>query len=113
MRKALLFAALCMVALCQAQVGTWKAHMSYSEPQQIVKAGDSHMYVRASNSLYKYGLEDHSITTYNRTEQLNDSYIKSIAWNDYTKRLLVMYDNSNLDILDEKDNVMNISSIYA
>lgn len=113
MRKALLFAALCVAALCEAQVGTWKAHMSYYVPQQIVKAGDSHIYVRASNSLYKYNLNDHSITTYDRSQQLNDTYIRSIAWNNSVKRLLVMYDNSNLDIIDTNDNVHNVSSIYS
>lgn len=113
MKKALLFAALCAVALCQAQVGSWKAHMSYYEPQQIVKAGDSHIYVRASNSLYKYNLNDHSITTYDRSRQLNDTYVRSIAWNSSVRRLLVMYDNSNLDIIDTSDNVHNVSSIYS
>ena len=62
MRKASLFAALFVAALCQAQVGTWKAFMAYYEPQQIVKAGDSHLFVRASNSLYQYNLNDKSIT---------------------------------------------------
>lgn len=113
MRKMLLFAALCISALCQAQLGTWKAHMSYYEPQQIVKAGDHHLFVRASNSLYLYNLNDQSITTFDRSQQLNDTYISKIAWNSYVNRLLVFYDNSNIDIVDIKGNVKNVSSIYS
>ena len=113
MRKAILFAALCIAALCQAQVGTWKAHMSYYEPQQIMKAGDHHLFVRASNSLYLYNLNDQSITTFDRSRQLNDTYVKKIAWNSDVKRLLVYYDNANIDVVDLNGNVKNISSIYT
>lgn len=112
MRKALLFVALCIVALCKAQVGTWKTHMSYYEPQEIVKATDNYLFVRASNGLYQYNLQDHSITTYDRSNQLNDTKIQKIAWNAQAKRLLVIYDNANIDIVDVNGNVRNISSIY-
>ena len=40
--------------------------MSYDEPQQIVKAGNA-LFVRASNDLYQYNLNDQSITTYDKT----------------------------------------------
>ena len=113
MRKALLLAALFVAALCQAQVGTWKAFMAYYEPQQIVKAGDSHLFVRASNSLYQYNLNDKSITTYDCSRQLNDTRIASIEWNSQTKRLLVLYENANIDIVDINGDVTNISSIYT
>ena len=98
---------------CQAQVGTWKAYISYSEPQQIVKAGDNNLFVRASNSLYQYNLTDQSIITYDKTKQLNDTYIEHIAWNNKTKRLIVIYDNSNIDLVDVNGNVWNISGLYT
>ena len=113
MRKALLFAALFVAALCQAQVGTWKAFMAYYEPQQIIKADNSHLFVRASNSLYQYNLSDQSITTFDCSRQLNDTRIAWIEWNSQAKRLLVVYENANIDILDIYGNVSNISSIYT
>lgn len=113
MRKAILFAALCIATLCQAQVGSWKAFMSYYQLQQIVQAGDHHLFVRASNSLYLYNLNDQSITTLDRSKQLNDTYVTKIAWNSQAKQLLVMYDNANIDIVDLECNVNNISSIYT
>lgn len=95
-----------------AQVGTWKAYMAYREPQQIVKAGN-HLFVRASNGLYQYNLNDQSITTYDKTRQLNDTHISMIAWNDQAKRLIVVYDNSNIDLVDLQGNVRNISGLYS
>jgi len=95
-----------------SQIGTWRAYMSYYEPQQIVKAGSEDLFVRASNSLYRYNLTDHSITTYDRVRQLNDTYISMIAWNNTTKQLIIVYNNSNIDILDLHDNVVNLSALY-
>ena len=85
-----------------AQIGTWRAYMSYYEPQQIVKAGSNTLFVRASNSLYSYNLTDHSINTYNKVNTLNDTYISHIAWNQQTKRLIIVYQNGNIDRLNIK-----------
>ena len=112
----LLLIAQLSIVNCQlsiAQIGTWKAYMSYYEPQQIVKAGANTLFVRASNSLYSYNLNDHSITTYDKVNTLNDTYINFIAWNQQVKQLMVVYQNGNIDLLDLNDNVTNISSYYS
>ncbi len=96
-----------------AQIGTWKAYVSYYEPQQIVKAGTNNLFVRASNGLYNYNLTDQSITTYDKVQQLNDTYITHIAWNQQVQRLIIVYQNSNIDLLDLKGNVTNINALYA
>ena len=97
----------------QAQTGTWKAYISYYEPQQIVKAGANTLFVRASNGLYSYNLTDQSITTYDKVQQLNDTYITHIAWNQQVQRLIIVYQNSNIDLIDLKGNVTNISALYT
>ena len=95
-----------------AQIGTWKAYMSYYEPQQIVKAGNT-LFVRASNDLYSYNLTDNSITTYDKVNALSDTYISAIAWNPATSRLIICYQNSNIDLMDREGNVTNISALYS
>ena len=94
-----------------AQVGKWRTYMSYYEPQQIVKASNS-LFVRASNGMYQYNLTDHSITTFDKTTGLNDTYITHIAWNQQAKRLIIIYQNSNIDLIDLSGNVTNISALY-
>ncbi|MBQ9669128.1 MAG: Por secretion system protein [Prevotella sp.] len=95
-----------------SQVGTWKAFISYYEPQQIVKGGHK-LYVRASNGLYNYNLSDQSITTYDKVRQLNDCRVSFIAWNPKVSRLIVVYDNGNIDLIDDADNVVNISALHT
>lgn len=112
--KKMIHMGLWLLALsAQAQVGTWRAYMSYHEPQEIVKAGGNMLYVRASNSLYSYHLGDHSITTYDKVNALNDTYITHIAWNSQAQRLVIVYQNQNIDLMDLKGNVTNISALYA
>ena len=95
-----------------AQVGTWRNYLAYSEVQQICSTGDI-LFVRASNGLYQYNQKDQSIYTYDKTNGLSDTNIKLIAWNRQAKRLIAVYQNSNIDLIDTNNNIINISSLYT
>ena len=96
----------------QAQVGTWKHYLAYHEVQDICSTGD-YLFVLASNGLYQYNLNDQSITTYDRTNGLSDTHITHIGWSQQAKRLITVYENSNIDLVDAKGNVTNISALYS
>jgi len=95
-----------------AQVGTWKAYMSYHDVQQIQKAGDD-LFVLASNDLYQYNLNDNSITTYDKTNGLSDTYIDQIKWCQRAKRLIATYKNSNIDLVETDGTIINVSDLYT
>ena len=95
-----------------SQVGTWNNYLAYHEIQQICAAGN-YLFVRASNDLYQYNQKDQSIYTYDRTNGLSDTNIKLIAWNKQAKRLIAVYDNSNIDLVETNGNVTNISALYT
>ena len=95
-----------------AQVGTWRNYLAYHEVQQICAADDD-IFVRASNGLYQYNQKDQSITTYDKVHGLSDTNITHIAWNKQAKRLIAVYQNSNIDLIDLKGNVTNISDLYT
>ena len=99
------------VAPLMAQTGSWRTYMAYYEPQQIMKL-DNQLFVRASNGLYSYNLNDESITTYDKMKQLNDTHITMIAKNEETKKLIVVYQNQNIDVIDSNGEVDNISALY-
>jgi streptogramin lyase len=95
-----------------SQVGSWQNHLAYSEVQNICEAGND-LFVLASNDLYQYNQNDQSITTYDKVNGLSDINIIHIAWNPQAKRLIIVYQNSNIDLLDVKGNVTNISALYS
>ena len=102
---------LCYCYLAMAQIGTWRNFLAYSEVQSICKAND-YLFVQASNALYQYNLNDESITTYDKVNGLSDTHIIYIAWNQKAKRLIAVYENSNIDLIDTDGNIINISALY-
>ena len=96
-----------------SQVGTWENHLAYHELQNICAASNKQLFVLASNSLYQYNQNDESITTYDKVTGLNDTYITHIAWNPKVQKLIAVYQNSNIDLIDTKGHVTNISDLYT
>ena len=96
----------------RAQIGTWRNYLAYSDIQQIRAAGNDDLFVLASNGLYQYNKTDQSITTYDKTNGLSDTYITHISWCQQANRLIAVYQNSNIDLIDLKGNVTNISDLY-
>ena len=100
----------CQLSICQ--IGTWKNYLAYSDIQQIRAAGNDNLFVLASNGLYQYNKTDQSIYTYDKINGLSDTYITHICWCPQAKRLIAVYQNSNIDLIDLKGNVTNISDLY-
>lgn len=92
-----------------AQSSRWKSYMSYHDVQDVIEAGNT-LYVLASNSLFSYNKNDKSITTYDKATSLTDCEISKIAWNNTAKKLIILYSNYNIDIMDDDGYVTNISS---
>lgn len=105
------FILLIVSILAQAAIGDWKIYMSYNEPQQIEATGNC-LFVRASNSIYLYNKNDQSIQTFDKTTGMSDVVVTHIAWNQQAKRLVVVYDNSNIDLIDLQGNIVNMADLY-
>ena len=98
--------------LSNAQIGTWRNYLAYHDIQQIQAAGND-LFVLASNSLYQYNKNDQSIYTYDKVNGLSDVTISNIKWCQQAKRLVVIYDNSNIDLVETNGTITNISDLYS
>ena len=87
----------------------WKAYLSYYEPTEIEKAGDGTLYVLASGGIYSYNPSDQQIITYDKTTSLSDCGIAHIAWCQTAKRLVIVYNDYNIDLLAPNGNVINMT----
>ena len=106
----ILFFSLVVTALAGG-VGTWKNYLSYNNVQWVEEGGNK-LYVLASNSLYTYNKNDQSIKTYDNVNGLSDTDIRFIAWNKTARRLVILYSNNNIDLLDDRGNVTNVPDYY-
>ena len=92
-------------------IGDWRTYLAYSDIQDIVSVGEN-IYVLSSNHLFSYNTEDNSVTEYNKIVNLSDTHILKIAYCKSAKRLVVIYDNSNIDLIGDDGSITNVSDIY-
>lgn len=89
----------------------WKTYLSYNNTNNVEESADQ-VFVVAEGALYTYGKEDNSIKQYYKGNGLNDTDIQFISYNKQTKSLLIVYNNCNIDIL-ENGSVKNIPYLYS
>ena len=87
----------------------WKSYLAYSEPTEIERASGNMIYVLASEGLYSYDTSDQSLQTYDKINALSDCGIAHIAWCQKAKRLVIVYSNYNIDLLEANGNVVNMA----
>lgn len=106
----LLFLFLELVSFSQVKIGQWLDHLSYGYANGVVKVGNA---VYASNGfgLEKYNVNDNSLEKLTKCEGLSDVGIKLLRKCDYNDYVLVIYDNTNIDIIKPDGSIVNFSDI--
>lgn len=102
---------LASTAIQAASIGSWKAYLAYTHITEIEQAGNE-LFVLASKNLYLYNTQDHSVRTFSKMDALSDCSIAHIAWNQKAKRLVVVYENKNIDLLEPNGNCTNMPEYY-
>ena len=106
---ALLLCVLCLTATAQ-QLGTWRMYLSYQIATQSAVSG-SIIYSLMNGNLLSYDTEDGEVRTYDLLNELSDVNIAYIAYSKAAGKLLIVYSNSNIDLLDGEGNVQNLSAL--
>ena len=106
---ALLLCVLCLTATAQ-QLGTWRMYLSYQIATKSAVSG-SIIYSLMNGNLLSYDTEDGEVRTYDHLNALSDVNIAYIAYSKEAGKLLIVYSNSNIDLLDGEGNVQNLSAL--
>ena len=106
---ALLLCMLCLSVTAQ-QLGSWRLHLSYYIATKS-EAGGNTIYSLMNGNLLSYDTEDGEVRTYDHMDILSDAGIAYIAYSNEADKLLIVYNNGNIDLLDKDDNVQNLSSL--
>lgn len=104
-----LLCALCLTAAAQ-QLGTWHLYLSYFNATQNVAAGNT-VYGLMNGNLLTYDTEDGEVRTLDHLDLLSDKEIALIGYSKETGKLLIVYKNSNIDLLDKDGNITNIPAL--
>jgi hypothetical protein len=95
----------------QSRVGTWEDHLSLNSCISVAKVG-SKVYGCNYSGIVIYDSDDNSIKKLNRINGLSDVGIRLLRENPHNNRLMVIYDNSNIDIITSDDKVLNYSDLF-
>src|SRR5574344_1562008 len=104
MKRILLFALFFISCICMVQAeqtGKWKAYLSYSDVQDVEQGSGNIIYVLASNNIYSYNTADQSVQTFDKTNALSDCNISHISYNKSVKRLVIIYSDQNIDLMND------------
>ena len=101
-----------VTAVMAEAIGSWRQYLSYSSITKIEPTG-SKVFALADGNLYSYNTKTTEIKEYNRATQpaLNGSKITHIAWVSTTKKLLIIYSDYFIDILNNNDEVSFITGL--
>lgn len=113
-KKIMFVVMLCSAVLVQAQqaVGQWQLYPSKSTTPGVIyeSTGDEVYYMSGSN-LFSFDKSTSEIETYNTGNYLSDSGIKNIYYNYDNDYLMIVYNNSNIDLIFNDRSVINIPDI--
>lgn len=90
-------------------IGSWRDHLSYYQTQKITQVEDR-ILVSAGSAMFFYDKGDNSMERFSKVNGLTDAGIVQLAYDKESKCIIVVYDNSNIDII-QNEKVYNIPDI--
>ncbi len=91
-------------------IGSWKAYpalqiCTYNVPTK------NKIYALCNGNLFSYNTEDTEVYVYDNLNGLHDTSIKFIRYNETTDKLVVVYENGNVDIIYPDESVSNLKQL--
>ncbi len=87
----------------------WRVHLPYINNNAICQSG-SKIFVGSKSGVFVYDENDNSLFVFSKVNGLSDVEVKTIAAQPGSNRIVVVYDNTNIDII-EGEHVYNIPDI--
>ena len=90
-------------------IGLWREHLPYHSAIDVT-ASDKKIYCATPYSLFTVDLSTSEVERISKVAGLSETGISTIKYDPLSKRLLIAYSNSNIDVVDEKG-IHNISDL--
>lgn len=93
-----------------AAIGEWTAYLAFHDAEKVVPAGDV-VYAIYAGNLLAYTPETDEVKLFSKNDGLNGHAITHAAYSKTAGRLLLVYDDLNIDILDDDGTVYNLAQV--
>ena len=107
----LLFSCLFIINFLSAQtipIGAWQEHLSYKNAISVAE-GNGLVYCATTSGVFYYKKADNSMQRLSKVNYLSDIEATVVRFNPYNNKLLITYKNSNIDLFENNNTVINIS----
>lgn len=91
-------------------IGTWQDHLSYSDAVSVTE-GNGVYYCATNSAVFTYTKSDNSITRMSLINSLSDIGVSKIKFNPHNNKVIIAYDNGNIDVIDKNNTVTNIPHV--
>ena len=91
-------------------MGQWKEYTSYRKPISVAVANGK-VYCATQNGVFWLSVWQNSLHSLSKINGLSDIEAVKIKYNSYNKKVLIVYKNTNLDIIEENGTIVNIPDI--
>ena len=99
-----------LYSFSQVKVGQWVDHLSYNYTNSVAKVGNT-VYVSNGQGLAKYNTTDNSIEKMTKIDGLSDVGVQLVRKCDANDALIVIYSNTNIDVIKPDGSIVNVSDI--
>ncbi len=90
----------------------WRTHLAYNQTKMIVQSAEKVYAISTEGALFSVGKDDDLVEIYSKIYGLNDNIVTNIAYSTDNNTLVIIYDNSNIDLLTDDGEIYNIPDIY-
>ncbi len=101
-----LFCTACFSFFSQIGPRAWQDHVSLNRCNSVTKLG-SKIYAANTVGLVRFEQSELSPESVTKINGLHDVGVKLVRANPYNNKLMVIFENCNIDIIDTKDNITN------
>lgn len=105
-----ILALLPLAVSAQLAVGTWRQFPVFGDIDEILET-PHYVYYVTGGFLYSYDKDNDETRVYDTTNELSDVKVSKIVFNDEKNYLLVVYANSNIDLLYHDGRRVNLPDI--
>lgn len=99
------------VAMSYNNLERWTTHFSYNNTDYLCLT-ENKVFALANSHLFSISKEDGILDTYTKLDGLSENDIANIEYNKETKSIIIVYKNSNIDILESDGTIYNIPDLY-
>ncbi len=94
------------------KIGDWRSYLSFQEGRYVTQSKDK-IFFASKYAIASLDKQDNSFDYITKVEGLNDAGIAIIRYNAFAKVLIVAYNNSNIDLVYDSGEVINIKDIQS